>query len=335
MDGAKVAGRATALFEDGSPGLVGPPWHIVGVGEFDFLARAQAVVRDCYRRTGGSLGPLGEPIGALKRGDGIARQEYLLGSITLSVADLIPKVETHYEAKVKLAAVKCFGTEDPGGTDETYVVVSLTAIDPNRAGSDQLVQTFRTEIDNNVEGGKVFFKERNIGAVRAFPGSGIRVHVAIFDHESGDANQIRDKIHAFLKDAAKQGAQLLAGAAAGGDPRLAGALGDVTNFEIGGVKPFELLTFGLSDLIANALADDLIGEHEFVIPAPNIVELTDPDRFTASFRRHPETLGSDVQFNWPRTDADEVLFSGGGGSYKVYLTITPVTVTEPTQPGLP
>jgi fibronectin type III domain protein len=35
MDRQKVSTRATVLFEDGRPAFVGPPWSIVGVGDFD------------------------------------------------------------------------------------------------------------------------------------------------------------------------------------------------------------------------------------------------------------------------------------------------------------
>jgi hypothetical protein len=88
-------------------------------------------------------------------------------------------------------------------------------------------------------------------------------------------------------------------------------------------------------LIADILSDDLIGEHEFIVPARNIVDIAEPAAFQASFRRHPEILGQDVQFNWPSTDPDEFLFSGGGGSYKVYFTLTPIKVTRPVEPRIP
>lgn len=34
MEGARVVGRATVLGEDGSPAFVGPPFSIVGIGDF-------------------------------------------------------------------------------------------------------------------------------------------------------------------------------------------------------------------------------------------------------------------------------------------------------------
>ena len=146
---------------------------------------------------------------------------------------------------------------------------------------------------------------------------------------------MRDEINAVVEDAAKKGAQLIAGAAASGNQQLAGAIGDVTEFEVGGVKPFKILSLGLAGLLADILSDDMIGEHEFVVPAQNICDISDPAAFQASFRRNPEILDADVQFNWPPTDADEFLFSGGGGSYKVYFTVTPVKIERPLEPRLP
>jgi len=89
-------------------------------------------------------------------------------------------------------------------------------------------------------------------------------------------------------------------------------------FEVGGVKPFKVLTLGLADVIADALADDLLAEHELVIPAANIKSLTDQGQFSQSFRTKPQEPGLDVQFNWPPREQDEPLLSGGGGSYKVF-----------------
>src|SRR5262249_56886100 len=95
---------------------------------------AAAKISDLYRRTGGSLGPLGVPVGPLvQEGQGF-RQNYLLGSIHLNDVNDIPVAEEFRDVEVKIAAVKCFGTEDPSGTDETYLVISLVSLNPNFRG---------------------------------------------------------------------------------------------------------------------------------------------------------------------------------------------------------
>ncbi len=302
---------------------------------WDTGVAAAHLIKKTYMRTGGSLGPLGAPVGGLVQSGVNSTQNFQLGSITLNNESGDIGGYTYYDVEVKLSAVKCFGTEDPGGTDETFLVISLISINPNFDGNDKLVYTMRTEIDNNVQSGKVFFKQRTIGKMKAFPGSGIKIYVAIFDHENGDADDLRDKINAVLEDAANKAAQLIAGAAAAGDQKLAGPIGDITEYEIGGVKPVKIITLTLADLFAKMLSDDMIGENEFIIPAQNILDIVKKPSFEASFRRHPDVLGSDVQFNWPRTDAEEFLFSGGGGSYKVYLTITPIESRRPLEPRIP
>lgn len=325
MDGHKVVGRGTVLGEDGKPTFIGPPWSIVGANSEAAIVQIPVVansIRNFYRRTGGSLGPLGAPVSNIQsRPDGSYVQNYQLGVITLDNPNATPESFTQYGTSVTISAVKCFGTEDPGGVDEPFVIVSLISVNPNFGGTDTLVLTKRTEILENVKAGDVIFERRTIGDVIGFPGSGIRIHVAIFDHEHGDADELRKKINAVLEDVARRGANALAGAAAANDPKLAGAIGDITSFEVGGVKPFSILTAGIADLITDVLADDLIGEYEFFIPAQDIKEWADdPAKYAASLKTSPD-LPSRIRYNWPPKAEDEHLFSGGGGSYKIYFNI--------------
>src|SRR5262249_40138521 len=135
---------------------------------------------------------------------------------------------------------------------------------------------------------------------------------------------IRDKIAAVVVDAARQGAAALASAAAADDPQVsAGTIGKVTDFEVAGVKPFHFLTLGIANLIAGPLADDLIGEHVFVIPAANIADFSDQAKFSASVRKSPD-LPFDVQLNWPPSldeEMSEEELINESGTYKAYLLI--------------
>jgi hypothetical protein len=187
-----------------------------------------------------------------------------------------------------------------------------------------------TAILNDVPAGATIFKNVTLGEAHAFPGSGINIHVAVWDHESGNVDDITNEIHQALNDAANEGAQALAGAATADDPQMtAGTVGDVTQWEVAGIRPFDVLTLGAAKLIARAFADDLVNEHTFVVPAGNVVDLADPGKFAASLRQSPD-IDSDVRFNL----GDDFLF-GGNGSYKVYLTVKGVTMTEPVEPALP
>jgi hypothetical protein len=282
-----------------------------------------------YRGTGSAFGPLGTPQNAPHRNAQTGYvQDFQLGSLHLNDINGKVKGETKYEADVTLAAVQCFGTQD-NSTDETYVVMSLLTIDPNNPGIP--VQTQRTIIQDGVKSGDTIFKNA-IRMRQRFSGtSGLMVHLAVWDHESGDQDKLRDDINRVLQDGASKAASALAGGDLAGQ---GGFVGDIINFEVGGVKPFKVVTLGLAGLLANALADDLIGEHVYVIPPGNIVDLADQDNFTRSIRPTGDALDFDVQFNWPPRPEDEFVFTDGDGTYKVYLRIAGITVNEPVVPNI-
>ena len=117
-------------------------------------------------------------------------------------------------------------------------------------------------------------------------------------------------------------------------PGQGGFAGDIINFEVGGVKPFKVVTLGLAGRIASALADDLIGEHVYVIPPGNIVDLADQDNFTRSIRPTRDALDFDVQFNFPPRPEDEFVFTDGHGTYKVYLAVRGIRTFIPENPKL-
>jgi hypothetical protein len=291
-------------------------------------------IKDFHRRTGADFGPLGVPRGGVtKAADGSYQQEMQLGSVHVTDFSASPLGETEFIAEVTLAGVRCFGTQD-NGPDETYAIISLFSINPNHGGTDKLVKTVRTEIQDNVRPGDTIFKMRTLGDLVPV-GGGIGIHIAIWDHESGDADEIRDKIAAAIEEAAQKGAAALAAGAASDDPAVsAGTIGKVTDFELAGVKPFHLLTLGIAGLISHALADDLVGEQFFFIPAANIADLADQTKFNASIRKSPD-LPFDVQLNWPPRPEDEPLFTDGKGTYKAYLLLKGGRTSFPVNPGIP
>jgi hypothetical protein len=281
-----------------------------------------------YRGTGSAFGPLGIPLGMPRRGSGTSYvQDFEIGGMHLGDFAGEVKAEVKFEADVTLAAVRIFGTQDRR-EDESYIVMSLVTVDPNHPIP---VQTQRTVIQDGVKRGDTIFKNA-IRMQQPFSGtSGLMIHLAVWDHESGDQDEIRDQINKILEEGAAKAASALAGGDLSGQ---AGTVGDITNFEIGGVKPFKVITLGVAGLIAGALADDLIGEHTYVIPPGNIVDWADQTKFTQSIRP-PDGLDFDVQFNWPPRLEDEFLFSDGDASYKVYLRVAGVQVTRPVVPSLP
>jgi hypothetical protein len=92
--------------------------------------------------------------------------------------------------------------------------------------------TIRTAIQENVRPHSptdTMFKMQAIGNIIPV-GTGIGIHVAIWDNESGKADDIRDKVAAVIEDAVKKGASAIGGAAAADDPSVsAGTIGKITD----------------------------------------------------------------------------------------------------------
>ena len=227
-----------------------------------------------------------------------------------------------YAASVEIAAIKCFGTEDPSGEDEPYLIISVISINPNFAGEDELVTTKIVRADN-IHAGDMFAVGQTIGSAKIVAGDGLRVHMALFEHEHGSPEDVRKQIEDTIREAVKKAAQTLTTLA---DVPLAGSLGEVAS------NPIVIaLTEGLSALITPLLADDQIGgEKVLPLKASQLVDLaldeTKPESvqgFQKSLMTTPE-IGPDIEFNFPADHEDRRwLFEGGGGSYKVYLKVIP------------
>ncbi len=307
------------------------------------LAREKQIaadkINDFHWRTGKNFGPLGIATGSLNRtNDGSYVQNYQLGVISLANFTAPPLAYKSIQGLLALSAVKCFGTEDPGGNDQTYLIITVTSLNPNFGGVEKLVYTSRTNIQDNVEGGNIIFQNHTLQNIPDITGSGLKIHVAVFEHEYGDADQIRDKIQQIIEEAAIRGASALAAGAAGADAKLAGPVGDLIDFEIAGIKPFKIITFGIADLITGMFADDLVDEHEFFIPTANIMEWAQKEdenfpKWQASLRTNG-ALTPNITYNIPIRPEDEILFEGGGGSYKVYFKFTPKVVWIPIEAKL-
>jgi len=302
------------------------------------LAEATQVVDDFYRRTGAKYGPLGVPLGDLERtDDGHYERLHQLGAMKLTSLGADPIAETYYLADITLSGIRCYGTQD-NGPDETFAIISLISVNPNHSGGDKLTKTILTPVAENVTVPATLFKMMTLDSLVPV-GSGIIIHVSIWDRESGNADDIAKQVSKVIEDAVQKSAAALSAAAlsagaASSDPNVSGGIiGKITDFEVGGIKPFHILTLGIGKLIGNALADDLIGENSFFIPAANIVELSDPATFQSSIRKTPD-LPFDVQVNWPPKPEQEPLFTDGHGTYKAFFLIKGATLTISIAPKL-
>lgn len=302
---------------------------------------ASAKMMDVYRRTGGKFGPLGslpkQYQGTILQtaapdGKGGWDQKHTLGAIHLDDLNAAPVAQNSYRAVVDVAVMKCFGTFSSSGTDSTYAVITMFCLNPN-ATAGQNVVTQRTVIVDEVKAGSQIFKMLQLGEIDT-SGAGILINTSIWRHVDGNADDIRDKIHQVINQSANDAASAIAGDATS-PSTTAGAVGGITDWTIAGVKPIDWLTLGLANAIANLFADKLIDSYSYWIPEANIEAFADQATFAASIR-DPKSMGLDfdVQANWPPRAEDEHLFSGGGGSYKIWFAIRAETVAIPVFPAL-
>src|SRR5574341_443440 len=108
MDQNRMISRGTVMSADpsdpnvGNPALVGLPWRIVGVGEFDRLTIASAKIRDFHKSSLGIL-VVGSPVGPTREvANGSFEQRYEFGSI-LKPLDGPPVFATRYVATIDIA----------------------------------------------------------------------------------------------------------------------------------------------------------------------------------------------------------------------------------------
>jgi hypothetical protein len=162
MDGPQIKGRNGVIDESGDPDHVSPPWRIVGASSGTALtaeeasalaaAEASAAIFNFHRETSGIL-VVGSPVGSIQKVEGGAHlQRFEFGSI-LKPLDGPPAYANRYLATIDIAAIKCFGTDDPGGTDEPYIVAAVYAIDP--LVKEHAVQTNEIHF-GSIEEGSIF-----------------------------------------------------------------------------------------------------------------------------------------------------------------------------------
>jgi hypothetical protein len=291
---------------------------------------AQRDISDTFRRTGGKFGPLGPLSGPLEVAvDGSYQQNFQLGRIDLLDIDVDCDARRMFQAAVTLVGIRCFAAQDVE-TDELFGTVSLINVNPNFSSQNELIETVPLPLTPSVSG-DFHYKETLLGTV-PLTGSGLVIHTTLWDNESGAVGEIREKVQEMLREGAKKGASALGAGAIAGDPSVtSGAVGDFTEFEIGGVKPFEIVTASLAGVIAGWLADDLMGEQRNVVPTGSILEFRGAG-YNNSLRMDP-ALDFDARFNWPPPGHD-ITFSKGGALYKAYFKIQAFEAIMPCEPKL-
>lgn len=328
------------------------------LGEWTPEARRAAAAR---RRTAAartiaahpSRWALGSPIGSLVEYKALGRfrpqpqikysQQYEYGEIRMGRVNTLDKEMgevypcTYYTADIFIAAVKCFGTDDPGGIfdggegeDEPYLLI--TVANPTAAACDDnvnVVRTWKSPIFTEIERGDLFCLNQLVFQDVVIGRHGIILKIALMDNEHGSAEQVRRELEeqgARIAQTVKDAVALLTGvnidealANQSLEDNLLDTLGDIT---LG----------GLTEL----LKDDKIDEKQWQIPASVLRGWVDNGTYqTSGVEYPPSELPSHIDTNYPFENIFDRtwLFSGGGGSYKVYLRVIPRKVMHEYKPN--
>ncbi|MDB5312774.1 MAG: hypothetical protein JWO38_6976 [Gemmataceae bacterium] len=262
---------------------------------------------------------VGSPVGPTREvANGAYEQRYEFGSI-LKPLNGPPVYATRYVVTIDIAAIKCFGTDDPSGTDEPYIVVAVYGIDP--LVRERAVQTSEIHL-GSVEERAIFAQGHPLMPSPMFiPGDGkIQLNISLWEEEAARPAALQEKWRDLATAAILGGLTLLNPQAGAAAASLEAAKGVVTDAS-------RMLIAAVSDFLG--LADDHLGTREFSITADFL------KRLIADGSGLPRTSPSipGIRYNFPELpetpDATgrSWYFEGGGGSYRIFLSVRAAEVT--------
>lgn len=265
---------------------------------------------------------VGSPAGLVVRNaDGSFQQQFTFGTIVKPLNNP-PQIGERVHVDIEVAAVRCFGTDDPSGTDEPYLISTVYKIDPSEG--QNAVQTVNVGPDDigSVSPPAVFAQARQLANNVTVPGDGeLRLHVQVWDQELlGNYNDVKTKTGEAAQAAIAAGLVAL-------DAQVGGASAIIS--KLGGL--LDSVGSAIGGIIADLLADDLIAEHDFTIPTEFLKALVENP---GSLERTSDSVPG-ISFNYPalpqfpENDSDagrSWLFDGGdgGGTYRVFFRVKQV-----------
>ncbi|MFZ0546652.1 MAG: tachylectin-related carbohydrate-binding protein [Candidatus Promineifilaceae bacterium] len=247
---------------------------------------------------------------------GTFEQPYTFGSISKPLGGT-PVFSGRFIVSIDIAAIRCYHTDDPGGTDEPYLITTVYALDPSRP--EESLDTRRISNGDgigDIEGGDVFAHSRQIANSVFIPGDGnIAIRVQLWDEEMvGSTANLRDATNAATQAAIAAGLTAINVPIGGLAAVLGGATGLLNTIgeEVGG---------WVADLAADLVGDDLLGQREYIIPSSFLYALTTADD-PAQFDRTSDHIPG-VTYNFPQIAEDDTwLFNEEDkGAYRIYFKV--------------
>ena len=312
---------------------VGEHWNTLenpACGGAEPIATATGAIGDFWRDTLGVLS-VGTPTGPVQPADWrFHLQSFTFGQI-LKPADEPPVIVERFHVSVEIAAIYCFTTDDPGGTDEPYLISNTYTIDPSVGDTSVHTVEISNDALGNHETGDIFGQDQQLANNITVPGDGdITVNISLWDQELGiNPEQAVGSISKTTSDAITAGLPALA--AAIGSVALPGA-GTVAGLEAGTVLSEVMAMSGITGAIGTAIAsavvdllgDDLIDQKNLVIPSSFLAVLCKGD--PATLEKTSKTING-MSYNFPQGPEDDSwLFDRGPGkgTYRIFLRVSKV-----------
>jgi hypothetical protein len=270
-----------------------------------------------------NLGDLtvGAKRGALVRDNqGNYTRSFNFGTIVKPKNDF-PDVGDRFHVTVTLAGVRCFGTDDPSGTDEPYLIATVTAIDPRDKEKSTQTSLIGPGDVGDIESGQVFGQNRDLIVDIAVPGDAdIAINLQLFDVETISNPAKTAKVISDIHTA-----QLVAGVA------TLAAFVPVAGAIVGGVLAIaqatgllQAFSDAIGSAIANAFSDDHLGTVDLRITHDYLMKLRDdPD----SLDRTSLAIGGET-YNFPQLPEDDseagkswMFRQEGKGTYRPFFRV--------------
>jgi hypothetical protein len=271
---------------------------------------------------GASRGPLQHD------GGGNFTRSFNFGTI-IKPANEFPDIGKRFHVTVTLAGVRCFGTDDPSGTDEPYLIATVFAADPREKEKSTETTLIGPDDIGDIGSGQTFAENRDLIVDIAVPGdSDIAVNLQLFDVET-----ISDPKKAAAEISKLHTATLIAGVAT--LTAFVPAAGAIAGGILAGAQAVGLVdafSDAIGKTIANAFADDHLGTVDLRITHDFLMTLRDNPR---SLDRRSAAIGGET-YNFPQLPEDD---SEAGQSWMfreedkgTYRPFFRVVLTEPSEP---
>ena len=311
---------------------VGNHWNTLenpACGGAELLAAATGAIGDFWRDTLGVLS-VGTPTGPVQpTGGGSHIQDFTFGQI-LKPADEPPVIVERFHVSVEISAIYCFTTDDPGGTDEPYLISNTYTIDPSVGQTSVHTVEISNDALGNHEAGDIFGQDQQLANNITVPGDGdITVNISLWDQELGiNPEKAVSSIGKITSDAITAGLPALGAAIGSVVPGAGTGAGLAAGTGLSEIMAASGITEAVGKAIASAvvdlLGDDLVDQKSLVIPSSFLATLCKGD--PATLEKTSKTING-MSYNFPQGPEDDSwLFDRGPGkgTYRIFLRVSKV-----------